>query len=90
MPRPSPEELEIALRQAEQMRGHDQDPDHIAKALLSLNYRMHYMDRLLSQTKRYLNSGQAAMEHSKLLKFIAEAEQAGKALGADGEKFGLE
>jgi hypothetical protein len=90
MPRPSPEELEIALRQAEQMREHDQDPDHVAKALLNLNYRMQYMEQLLSQTKRYLNSGQSATEHSKLLKIITQTEQAGKALGADGDRFGLE
>jgi len=75
MGQPSESELEQALIKAGEMREHGQDPDFIAKSLLSLNYRFDVWQRVVTATKHYLHSGQNATEHSRLIKTLREAEK---------------
>ncbi|MDO8268432.1 MAG: hypothetical protein Q7T32_11470 [Moraxellaceae bacterium] len=76
MGKPTESELQQAIAFAITMRESGKDPDHVAKALLSLNYRMQKMEKLLSTTKRYLHAGQSATDHRALLLAVQAAEAA--------------
>lgn len=89
MPRPTEEELQLALSEAARMREHDEDKHHIAKALLNLNYRMEAMEELLSRAKHYLHSGHGSTEHVLLKKAIEKADQADAYLGKGEKGFGF-
>mgnify|MGYP000494595610 FL=1 len=75
MGKPSESELEQALIKAGEMREHGQDPDFIAKSLLSLKYRFDVWQKVVAATKLYLHSGQNSTEHSRLIKALREAER---------------
>lgn len=74
MGKPTKEELQEALETAAQMREQDDDPHHIAKALLNLNYRMGYMEKVLLAAELYMR-GMAVHEHAELEKAIEEARR---------------
>ncbi|MEE4245496.1 MAG: hypothetical protein V2I33_08800 [Kangiellaceae bacterium] len=75
---PSKDELDTALKFAQQMREHDLDPKFIAKCLLNFNYRMELMDKVLFAAKRYLRSGSSPKEHTALLRAVEAAERASR------------
>lgn len=75
MGKPTAEELQQALDAAIKMREGGNDPDHIAKSLLNLNYRVICLEHVLAAAQRYLHSGQSSIEHRKLLAAIAAAEK---------------
>ncbi|MGH8493639.1 MAG: hypothetical protein ACRERR_11135 [Moraxellaceae bacterium] len=77
MGKPTEAELQQAITAAVKMRESGQDPDHVAKCLLNLNYRLQKLDRLLITTRRYLHAGQSVTDHRLLLKVLEEAEKAG-------------
>lgn len=79
MGKPTEEELQHAITTAIAMRESGHDQDHVAKALLSLNYRMQKMERLLDVVKRYLHAGQSATDHRTLLLAVQAAEKANAA-----------
>lgn len=89
MSRPTEEELQSALTEASRMREQDNDPYHMAKALMNLNYRMEAMEDLLSKVKHYLHSGHGSTEHVLLKKAIEKADQADAFLGKDEKGFGF-
>jgi hypothetical protein len=90
MGKPTKEEMEQALGAAAAMREQGDDPDHIAKALLNLNYRMKYMERVLYYAEHFLR-GMGPHEHTRLQEAIREAREAERhSTGADSESFGLE
>ena len=72
MGKPTEQELKEALETAAQMREHSDDPHHVAKALLNLNYRMGYMEKVLHAAELYLR-GMGEHEHTMLQKAINEA-----------------
>ncbi len=76
MGKPTEIELQQAIAAAIAMRESGHDHDHVAKALLNLNYRMQKMERLMEATKRYLHAGQSATDHRTLLHTLSEAEKA--------------
>jgi hypothetical protein len=89
MGKPTNEELQQAITTAIAMRESGHDQDHVAKTLLSLNYRMQKMERLLDVLKRYLHAGQSATDHRTLLLAIQAAEKANAADdNDDGPSFG--
>jgi len=88
MGKPSKIELEQALIKAGEMRERSQDPDFIAKSLLSLNYRFDVWQKVVAATKLYLHSGQDATEHSRLIKTLREAEKLDD-INHDDERLGL-
>ena len=84
---PTDEELSQALRKAGEMREKGEDPDFIAKSLLSLNYRYELQSQVIDAVKLYLHSGHGATEHALLVKALEKAESASN---KDGQKpFGL-
>ena len=91
MPKPTEEELDAALKMAVQMREKNVDPFFIAKALLSHNYRIHYLEELLRAADRYLNMGMAERERTQLLRAIEKAKDAEfHTAQQERESFGLE
>jgi hypothetical protein len=87
---PTKAELQEALAEAARMREHAEDEHHVAKALLSHNYRLQLLEKVLSAAQHYLRSGLAPHEHAELLKAIAAAERAANPSGVAHEDFGLE
>ena len=75
MGKPTSEELQHALSAAGKMREDGEDPDFIAKSLLSINYRFDKSVHVITLLKRYLHSGASGTEHSKLLKALQEFEK---------------
>lgn len=55
MPKPTVEELELALKMAAQMRDKNADSFFIAKVLLSHNYRIKYLEEILHHWTLPLN-----------------------------------
>ena len=74
MGKPTIEELDEALQEAARMREQDEDPHHIAKALLNLHYRNGYLEKVLHAAELYLR-GLAEHEHIVLQKAIDDARR---------------
>ena len=91
MSKPSEEELNIALKTAEQMRDKASDPFFIAKALLSHNYRIKNLEEVLLAADRYINLGMSDQEHTHLIRIIEKAKDAESfTSGHARDSFGLE
>lgn len=87
---PTAEELNEALSEAGRMREQGEDPHHIAKALLNLNYQNEQLKHVLAAAELYLHSGMAVTEHQKLKRAIEQARVAIERTGAiEHESFGL-
>ncbi|MEW6647394.1 MAG: hypothetical protein AB1450_09365 [Pseudomonadota bacterium] len=88
---PTEQELKEALAEAGRMREQGDDPHHIAKALLNLNYRVKSLEKVLEAAELFYRSGQSVTEHQRLKKAIAEAHAATeRSAGMERESFGLE
>ena len=74
---PSKEELDTALSEAARMREQGEDPHYLAKVLLNHNYRIEILEKVLHAAELYMHSGQAAHEHSQLVRAIETAKKAG-------------
>ena len=91
MTRPSEEELESALALAAQLCDENNDPDLIAKSLLSEHYRAEYLQEVFSAADRYINHGMAESERTHLLRAIERArEMEAHSTRQNHEDFGLE
>lgn len=87
---PTEDELKEALTEAARMREHGEDPHHIAKAVLNLNYQNEQLKHVLHAVELYFNSGMAVAEHQKLRKAMENARVAISRTGAiEEEHFGL-
>jgi len=87
MGKPTEKELEQAILKAQEMREHGEDPDHVAKALLSLNYRYNEWQKVIKSLKLYMHSGNSTTEHQRLVKALQAAEKMEQEHETD---FGLE
>lgn len=88
---PTTEEMKEALAEAGRMREQGDDPHHVAKALLNLNYRVKILERVLEAAELFYRSGHAVTEDQNLKKAIADARAAIERSGAiEHERFGLE
>ena len=76
MPKPTDEELELAIQTAVQMRENNDDPHKLAKCLLSHNYRMKHLEEVLTIADRYFNMGMSERERSHLIRAIEKAKNA--------------
>lgn len=91
MSKPTEEELDTALKMAAQMRDKKIDPFFIAKALLSHNYRIKYLEETLRAADRYINHGMSEQERTHLIRSIEKAKDAESfTSGKKRESFGLE
>ncbi len=87
---PTTEELKEALAEAGRMREKGEDPCHVAKALLSLNYRMRYLERVLETAEHYIHFGLSAQDHIALQRAVEEARHViARNKGGDDSSFGL-
>jgi len=73
MGKPTEEELEDALKEAQRMREQGEDPHCVAKALLNMNYQSGFLSDVLKAAENYLQSGMAEREHTLLIKAIEKA-----------------
>lgn len=91
MSKPTDEELETALKMAAQMRDKKIDPFFVAKALLSHNYRIKYLEEIMHAADRYINHGMSEQEKTRLIRTIEKAKDA-ESFTANKERdsFGLE
>ncbi|MCK5262750.1 MAG: hypothetical protein KAJ92_03650 [Gammaproteobacteria bacterium] len=91
MSKPSDEELESALHMAIQMRENEMDPFFLAKTLLSHNYRLGYLEKVLKAADRYVNMGMADKERTDLMLAIEKAKDSEfHTAQQERESFGLE
>jgi hypothetical protein len=91
MSKPTDEELKAALSMAEQMRDNKTDPSFIAKALLSHNYRIKYLEEILHAADRYINHGMSEQEKTHLTLTIEKAKDAESFTSSkERDSFGLE
>ena len=74
MGQPTEAELKEALETAATMRESGQDPHHIAKALLNLNYQLKQVKLVMRAAELYLHSGMAVQEETRLRKAIDTAK----------------
>ncbi len=75
MGKPSDQELETALAEAKHLRESGQDSHFIGKALLNCHYRQTYLLQVLHAAERYLHSGMADTEHTRLLLAIEKVRE---------------
>ncbi len=71
MGKPTEQELRTALAEAASMRERGADSHYLAKALLNLHYRQHYLEQVLVATERFLAAGMDASNHARVLQAIA-------------------
>ncbi len=91
MSKPTEKELQVALKMAANMRDKKIDPFFIAKALLSHNYRLKYLEELLHAADRYINLGMSEQEHAHLIRTIEKIKDSeSHTSGHERERFGLE
>ena len=91
MPKPTDEELELAIKTAITMRENDDDPNQLAKCLLSHNYRMKHLEDVLTSADRYFNMGMSERERTHLIRAIEKAKNAEFYTSqTEQERFGLE
>lgn len=88
--KPTEEEFQLALAEAQRMREQGDDAHYLAKALLNLNYRQQHYASLFQAVERYFRSGQAEHEHALLLKAIEQVRQMDeRTAGGEHEDLGL-
>ena len=91
MSKPTDQELKIALQAAAEIKEHNADTHHLAKALLNHNYRIGYLEEVLKAADRFMNHGMAERERMILLRAIEKAKEAEyRTAGTEHEDFGLE
>ena len=73
MSKPTKQELDIALAEAERLRDINEDAHHLAKCLLYLDRRNGVLERLLEAVEHYLNAGHALHEHERLIQAVDAA-----------------
>jgi len=90
MSKPTEEELETALKMAAQMRDKKIDPFFVAKSLLNHNYRIKYLEEILTSADRYINHGMSEQEKTHLIRKIEKAKDAESfTSGQERNSFGL-
>lgn len=91
MLKPTKEELQAALEEAERMREESDDPYYMSRSLLYLNGRVESLEKVFDAAVRYMKFGQGEHEHAELLKVIEAARaKEEKDLLENTEDFGLE
>jgi CBS domain-containing protein len=88
--KPTTDQFVTALRAAESMYVEGHDPGFVGKALLYLEQRRAYLEKVLVLADRYLATGQDEHNHALLLKAVLAAKRAEEhAVAAAGEPLAL-
>jgi len=87
MRKPTADEFQKALDEAERMREHDEDPQFIAKTLLNLQHRIGFLEKVMHAAELYLR-GEGGREHTLLLRAIEKVKQEdARCAGHDARQF---
>ena len=87
---PTEEELKLALAEAARMREQGDDPHHVAKALLNMNYRLHHLEQVMHAAELYFHSGMAVQEQQRLTVAIDKARSCiDRTAGVEKDELGL-
>ena len=86
MPKPTPEQLAIALQEAEHLRLSGTDDKYVGHSLLSLHLRVQVLENVLERTRHFLHAGYAGAEHAALVRAIEQAERQALEGGDDEER----
>jgi CBS domain-containing protein len=73
--KPTADEYALALRTAETLHVEARDPRHLGKAMLYLDQRRAYLEKVLELADRFLLTGQDEHVHALLLKSIHAAKK---------------
>jgi hypothetical protein len=91
MPKPTDEELDLAIKEAVKMREEGDDPFKLAKCLLSHNFRIKKLEEVLRIADRYCNMGMGQRELTHLIRAIDKAKNIESYTSQNElERFGLE
>jgi CBS domain-containing protein len=74
--KPNADEYATAMRTAETLHVEARDPRYLGKAMLYLDQRRQYAEKVLELSDRFLRSGQDVQVHALLLKAIHAAKRA--------------
>ena len=90
MSKPSPEQLEQALQEAERIRESGDDPLYLARTLQYLYRRVNVLEKVFESANRYVRLGLDEHEHAELLKALESAKaQEAKERGEENKGLGL-
>jgi CBS domain-containing protein len=73
--RPTDDEYAVALRTAETLHVEARDPRYLGKAMLYLDQRRQFLEKVLELADRFLRTGQDEQTHAQLLKAIHAAKR---------------
>ncbi len=76
MSRPTAEEFQTALSAAREMRARGEDPYGLARCFDYLHHRNLHLEAVFEQVERYLHSGMAESEHTRLMRVLEQAREA--------------
>lgn len=87
--RPTEEEHRAALAAAEKIREAG-DPDHLAKTLAYLQYRVEILENVAEHAKLYVQFGLDEQEHARMVKAVERLREFdAKQAGEEPEEIGL-
>lgn len=90
MLKPTDDELQAALAEAERLRGQDTDPHHLARSLQYLAHRVRLLETVYEAAKNYLHFGQEEHDHALLANAIeAVRNDESHATGDEEQTLGL-
>lgn len=75
MTKPSDNEINTAIQQAEQMRIQNDDAHHVAKVLLHLNNKAKILDKIFHASDAYVNHGGFPQQHAELARALEEIKK---------------
>lgn len=90
MPKPTPEQLAMALAEAKRLREQREDRHYLARALLHCQYEARFLWQVVQAAENYLHSGLAEQEHTGLLQALQQLREVdARTEGREDPTFGL-
>lgn len=87
--KPSADELNEALAEAERLRAGGADAHHLAKTVLYQHERLHHLEEVRRLAERLMNFGQDEHDHALLVRALDAARRAEERAGTEARDFGL-
>jgi hypothetical protein len=88
--KPTEEEFQAALEEAERLREDEEDTYFLAKSLFYLYKRNLELEQVMEHLERFLQFGLPVEEHSELIRIVEQVrEEERRERGENAEDFGL-
>lgn len=87
--KPNPDQLRMALGEAERLREEGTDAHCLAKTVLYQHARLQHLEEVRRLAERLMNFGQDEHDHALLVKALDAARHAEEKAGRGGSDFGL-